>query len=35
MARIAEDKPQAVVFRVRRGIHTLYIELKPKWSDGP
>jgi serine protease Do len=35
MARIAEDRPQAVVFRVRRGIHTLYIELKPKWSDGP
>jgi serine protease Do len=34
MARIAEDKPQAVVFRVRRGIHTLYIELKPKWPDG-
>ena len=34
MAQVAEDKPQAVVFRVRRGIHTLYIELKPKWPDG-
>jgi serine protease Do len=33
MTRIAAAKPKAVVFRVRRGIHTLYVELNPKWPD--
>jgi len=31
MTTIAADRPKAVVLRVRRGIHNLFIELKPKW----
>jgi serine protease Do len=31
MKGIAAARPKAVVFRVRRGIHHLFIELKPKW----
>jgi len=33
MARIVDHRPAAVVFRVRRGIHILFIELRPKWPD--
>jgi len=33
MTQIAAEKPKTVVLRVRRGIHTLYIELNPKWPD--
>jgi S1-C subfamily serine protease len=33
LASIAKKKPKAVVFRVRRGIHTLFIEVEPTWGD--
>lgn len=32
MNRLAERKPRAVVFKVLRGIHTLFIELEPRWD---
>lgn len=32
MKKVAEVKPKSVVLRVQRGIHDLYIELKPSWS---
>jgi len=34
MQEVGAAKPDAVVLKVRRGIHTLYIELRPKWSAG-
>ncbi|RKX71513.1 hypothetical protein DRP53_01270 [candidate division WOR-3 bacterium] len=34
MRRIADTKPDHVVFRVLRGIHNLFIEIEPKWSKG-
>ncbi|MFP6581972.1 MAG: PDZ domain-containing protein [Candidatus Hydrogenedentota bacterium] len=33
METIAEQKPDSVVFKVLRGIYTLYIELEPKWEN--
>ncbi|MFP4502019.1 MAG: PDZ domain-containing protein [Candidatus Hydrogenedentota bacterium] len=33
MDRIAEEKPDAVVFQVMRKIYTRYIELEPKWEN--
>lgn len=33
MRRIAEERPRSVVFHIRRGIHTLFIELEPQWND--
>lgn len=33
MKEIAERKPDSVVWKVLRGIYTLYIELEPKWND--
>jgi C-terminal processing protease CtpA/Prc len=33
MEEIAERKPEHVVIKVLRGIHTMYIELEPDWSD--
>jgi len=33
MKEIAEKKPDSVVWKVLRGIYTLYIELEPKWND--
>ncbi len=33
MTQIAAERPKTVVLRVRRGIHTLYLELNPKWPD--
>jgi serine protease Do len=32
MNGLAERKPKSVVFKVLRGIHTLFIELEPKWD---
>ncbi|HSC28478.1 MAG TPA: PDZ domain-containing protein [Vicinamibacterales bacterium] len=32
MARIAEARPAAVVFRVRRGIRTFFVELQTSWK---
>lgn len=33
MHRLAEERPKSVVFKVLRGIHTLFIELEPKWDN--
>ncbi len=33
MEEIAAAKPKAVVFKVLRGIHTMFIELEPKWDN--
>ncbi len=32
MGKVAESMSDSVVFRVLRGIHTLYIELEPRWD---
>jgi len=32
MKRIAKDKPSRVVFFVRRGVRTLFLELEPAWT---
>jgi serine protease Do len=32
MKRVAAEKRKTVVLRVERGIHTLYLELEPKWD---
>jgi S1-C subfamily serine protease len=32
MKDIVEEQPRSVVFQVRRGIHTHYIELQPSWE---
>ncbi len=32
MAKIAESMADSVVFKVLRGIHTVYIELEPRWD---
>jgi hypothetical protein len=29
---MAEKKPKHAVFFVRRGVHTLYLEIEPDWS---
>jgi len=34
MEEIAKAKPEYVVIRVLRRIHTIYIELEPDWEDG-
>jgi S1-C subfamily serine protease len=33
MAAIAEAKPPAVVFQVRRGIRTFFVELQTSWGS--
>ncbi len=33
LRQVATVKPDSIVFRVRRGIHTLLIELAPKWVN--
>ncbi len=33
MREVALEKPDAVVFRVQRGIHSLFVELEPKWAE--
>ena len=35
MQRVADAKPAAVVFKVRRGIRTLFVELQSGWANGP
>ncbi len=34
MSDISAAKPAQVVVRVRRGIHTMYVELEPEWAEG-
>lgn len=31
--KIADKKPKAIVFKIKRGIHTQYVEMKASWSD--
>jgi len=31
MEGVAEEKPKSVVFHVKRGIHELFVEMRPKW----
>ncbi len=33
MENIAEDRSERVVFFVKRGIHTLYVEFEPNWEN--
>ncbi|MCP4644174.1 MAG: PDZ domain-containing protein [bacterium] len=33
MNAVEAAKPEAVVFKVLRGIHTAFLELEPKWDD--
>jgi serine protease Do len=33
MKSIAESKPNSVVFKVKRGIYDIFIEILPKWND--
>jgi S1-C subfamily serine protease len=33
MTSIAADRPRAVVFRVKRGIRTFFVELQGSWKD--
>lgn len=33
MSRIAQKKPKHVVFKLRRGIHTLFVEVEPDWPN--
>lgn len=33
IAEIEQKKPENVVFKVQRGIHTLFLEIKPNWAD--
>jgi S1-C subfamily serine protease len=32
MKHVAAEKRKTIVLRVERGIHTLYLELEPKWD---
>jgi serine protease Do len=33
MREVSLEKPETVVFRVQRGIHSLFVELEPKWTE--
>jgi serine protease Do len=33
MDAIAEEQPDSVVLKVLRGIHTMFLEIEPKWDD--
>jgi len=33
MKQIAAEKPDSVVLQVRRGIHMIYVDLQPRWTD--
>lgn len=33
MAEVADKKPKVVVFRISRGIHTMFIEVQPTWPE--
>jgi serine protease Do len=33
VSKLTAEKPETVVLHVQRGIHQLYLELKPKWQD--
>jgi hypothetical protein len=31
MAKLRENRPRSVVFFIKRGIRTAFLELEPKW----
>ncbi|UCH33709.1 MAG: PDZ domain-containing protein [Armatimonadota bacterium] len=33
MKQVARDRPQSVVLQVRRGIHRLYLDMRPAWPE--
>ena len=33
LADLANKKPKTVVFKVMRGVHTLFLEIQPNWTD--
>jgi S1-C subfamily serine protease len=33
MESIAEEKPNRVIFFVKRGIHTMFVEFEPNWKN--
>jgi len=33
LASIENKKPKSVVFQVQRGIHTLFLEIQPVWTE--
>ena len=33
MTQLAQKKPASVVLKVRRGIHTMFLEIKPDWGE--
>jgi len=33
MMQVAAQKPSTVVMRVKRGIHSMYVELEPNWKE--
>lgn len=33
LIEVTKSKPKTVVFAVKRGIHTLFVEVKPNWSE--
>jgi serine protease Do len=33
MEAVVQARPEAVIFRVLRGIHTVYLEVEPNWSS--
>lgn len=33
LTNIEKNKPKSVVFKVRRGIHTVFVEIQPTWTD--
>ncbi|MEK7794497.1 MAG: PDZ domain-containing protein, partial [Candidatus Hydrogenedentota bacterium] len=33
MDAVMAEKPESVVFKVHRGIYTLYLEMEPRWDD--
>jgi S1-C subfamily serine protease len=35
MDGLVEREPEAVVFQVLRGIHTIFLELQPRWEEAP
>ena len=32
MTEINREKPEQIIFFVKRGIHTLFLELEPEWD---
>ena len=33
MSQVHQEKPEHIIFFVKRGIHTLFLELEPEWEQ--